>query len=407
MDLNIRFPVMARALSKGFRGERRLLVAHEHRQDVPEVSQRETSIAVPSMVLTSAWGQLGAVRELRLHGDRLYRFLGNAADLTKGRNRYVETDLLNVAFSYSPHHAADYVHTSNPAFDKLRNPNPLSRPVFSVFADRLDAMDATASSRNKTWPKAPALNVTGENENTSFSSVEREMLWVSPDDLSESFSMHRRQAERLLMIDGGLWYETKPPCIAVDTDWAEYSNAKSLVEVSYGYLPDTMDQTPCRMHFPIDAADRALEVAEAMRKRFRMKGVANKLPKFETCDHDAFRFDTSEDLVNRTAQALSMSLLKYAVQRPEKVADVDAGWFAGVSDMFHTHNPVLGIDVDFPSILPSLVETYLRLSPYKFGGIAHMRNAQVRKVLPQVLEMLDDMPISVHGLAATPALSVG
>lgn len=66
-----------------------------------------------------------------------------------------------------------------------------------------------------------------------------------------------------------------------------------------------------------------------------------------------------------------------------------------------------GIEVDFPSILPSLVETYLTLSPYKFGGIAHIQNAQVRKVLPQVLEMLDDMPISVHGLAATPALSAG
>ena len=34
-----------------------------------------------------------------------------------------------------------------------------------------------------------------------------------------------------------------------------------------------------------------------------------------------------------------------------------------------------------------------------------MQNAQVRKVMPQVLEMLDDMPISVHGLAVTPAYS--
>jgi hypothetical protein len=402
MELSIKFPVMARALGKGFRGERRLFVSHEHRQDVPEVTLRETSIAVPTTVLKDARGQIGAVRELRLHDDRLYRYLGSAADLTR-----VRSSLLDVSFSYSPHGAADYVHTSNPDFNRLANLNPLSRPVFSVFMDRLDAINATASSRNKTWPEVRAFNGMGENSATSLSVIEKELLWVSQEDLEESFSMHQRQAERLLLIDGGLWYETKPPCIAVDTQWTAHTHTESSVEVSYRYMQDVMDQTPTRMYFPLEAVDRALDVAEQMKKRFRMKGVISNLPRIETSDHDSFKFDMSEDLVTRTAQALSMSLLKYAVQRPDKMVDVDAGWLAGVSEMFHAHNPILGKEVDFPSILPSLIETYLRLSPYKFGGISRMQNVQLRKVLPQVLETLDDMPISVHGLAATPAFSVG
>lgn len=83
------------------------------------------------------------------------------------------------------------------------------------------------------------------------------------------------------------------------------------------------------------------------------------------------------------------------------MTDVDAGWLAGVGELIQTHNPVLGREVDYARALPSLVETFLRLSPGKFGGIAQVQNAQIRKTLPQVVEMLDDLPISVQGFGLT------
>ncbi|MBY3155357.1 hypothetical protein HFO56_23825 [Rhizobium laguerreae] len=114
-------------------------------------------------------------------------------------------------------------------------------------------------------------------------------------------------------------------------------------------------------------------------------------------------FDTSEDIVRRTAQALAVNLLRFSVLRPDRVTDVDAEWLSRIGELVQTHNPVLGREVDYASALPSLVETFLRLSPRKFGGIARVQNAQLRKTLPRVVEMLDDLPISVQSFGPTGA----
>ena len=401
MRLDIRFPVMARMTRKGLRGERRMVVAHVHRQDVPDVSRGETELAVPPVIVTPARNRVGVARELRLHEGRLYRYIGVRGIVQYGSNGSVKTDLLSRAFGREG--IAEYVHTSNPDGAGYVNDSPVSNPVLSVFRHRIEAMGMMdTSSRNRLWPRfiswSDGYNGIEENEKYLLSEVSPSCLTIDGDDLAESFEMHRAQADRLLMIDGELWYETKPPCIEVETFWQSYRPGESDVRVRYRYMPDTMDQNPTALYFTLENADLAMETAEKLRKRFRMKSVVTDLPRFHSCEDPSFDFDTTEDLVNRTGQALSMSLLKYAAQRPEKMEGLQAGWLAGISEMFHRDNPVVGRAVDYAQYLPSLVENFLTLSPYKFGGLNRMQNAQIRKTLPLVLEMMDDMPISFHGL---------
>ncbi|MBY3432600.1 hypothetical protein HFN89_00235 [Rhizobium laguerreae] len=394
MKLSVKFPIMARATRKNVPGECRMLVAHNHHQDVPEVSLRETEIAVPSTVLKDEKGRLASIKELRFYNDRLYRYIAPLSAVS---------GLLSCAFSRLCPYVQDYIYTSGHNDFLVRSRTPLSRPISRVFQDRLDAMAVADPSRNRVWPKAKERHDMHEGERRSYAEVAGDFTWLSDGDLAESFEMHRSQADKLLLMGGALWYETTSPSIAVDTHWYNYRQDVCPVFVRYQYLPETMNQDVTTMHFPLSAADRALDVAAEMSSRHGMRGVVSLLGEFETSDHSAFSFDTSEDIVRRTAQALAVNLLRFSVLRPDRVTDVGAEWLSGIGELVQTHNPVLGREVDYASALPSLVETFLRLSPRKFGGLAHVQNAQLRKTLPQVVGMLDDLPISVQGFGPTGA----
>jgi hypothetical protein len=219
--------------------------------------------------------------------------------------------------------------------------------------------------------------------------------WVNPEDIAEAQAMHKSQSDRLLVIDDELWYETKPPCIAVETLWDKFKPSESSVVVRYRYLPDAMDQTPSSYYFPLAHLDLARETAHRVKHDSRMNQVIDRVTDISFEDHPCFSFDTVEDLVTRTGHAVALSLLSFQAMRPDKIDASTGEWLNFVGSRFHAHNPVIGVDVDFASMLPQLVETYLRLDTPKSGGLLRYQKPQLRKLLPTIVDALADMPVAV------------
>lgn len=401
MHLDIKFPIMARAVRKGSRQECRMLVSHNHSADVREVSARETEVPVRTVVQYNERGIPYAMRELRLHEGRLYRYLG--VDVLLGN--VFGGELLRRAFEDFGMRTNDYIASTEGKFDGECDRGPLSKPIRIILEDRLEAMAMDgADARNRTWPRLYAAD-TWANEEMYLDRALEQVHSVSADDLEESFAMHRAQADKLLMIDNELWYETGPPCYAVETLWKSNA-AQSNVVIRYRLMPDAMDHAISTIYYPVARLDQAREAAEVIRKRWRMGGVSPWLgdfgrhhAKFAYGDHPAFSFDPSEDFVNRTGHALTMNILKAATQRPDKFGSVDADWLAELAEAFAVENPLTGRNTDYAERLPALAETFLEISPYKSTGLAMLSYKQVRKSIEMAVEHLDNLPISVHGLA--------
>ncbi|MDW9481942.1 hypothetical protein GOB57_25155 [Sinorhizobium meliloti] len=411
MHLNIKFPVMARAVRKGARQECRMLVSHNHVADIPEVSVRETEVPIRAVAQDNERGITRTLRELRLYEGRLYRYLGVDVlhgTISKGGG------LLAEAFGDFGYRRNDYIASTDGAFDGKCDVSPLSKPIKIILEDRLEAMAMDGGdARNRTWPRV-TMGDTRENELLTLDGALEQVHSLNGDDLEEAFAMHRIQAGKLLLIDNELWYETGPPCIAVETAWTHGYASRSDVVMRYRYMPDAMDHAITTVYYPVTALDQAREAAGVMRGRFRMGGVSPWLGDFERHHakfayegHPAFAFDPSEDLVNRTGHALATNLLKVATQRPDKFAGVDSEWPSELACAFASFNPLTGRDIDYAERLPALAKTFLELSPYKSTGLAMLSYKQVRAAIELAVEHLDNMPISVHGLAGAPALSPG
>jgi hypothetical protein len=406
MRFDIKFPVMARAVRKGTRQECRMMVSHNHAADVREVSARETETPVRTVVQDNARGMPFAMRELRLHEGRLYRFLG----VSTVRGSIIRGgDILSDAFLDFGSRREDYIASTEGPFDGKCDLCPLSKPIKNILEDRLEAlaMDG-ADARNRTWPKL-SMGDASENDRMSLDAALELVHSANGDDLEEAFAMHRAQAERLLLIDNELWYETGPPCYAVETQWRGIATQSNVI-IRYRLMPDAMDHAISTVYFPVGSLDQARDEAETIRRRFRMNGVSPSLGDFGKRhvgfahgDHPAFSFDPSEDFVRRVGHALATNLLKVSAQRPDKVAAVDADWLLELGSAFAAFNPLTGRDIDYGQRLPALAETFLQLSPYKSTGLATLSYKQVRKSIEMAVEHLDNLPISVPGLAAGPA----
>jgi hypothetical protein len=385
-----------------------MLVAHDHSIDVPELSARETEIVLGAVTSANElWLQKG-MRELRMYDGRLYRSLGVRQKLGRVASG---AELLNEAFGDFWMRRPDYIVTTKGLFDVTCDVNPLSKPIRMIIEDRLDALAMNGSDgRNRTWPRFTGQPAR-DNENLSLAAAMDQVQEVNRDDLEEAFAMHRAQANRLLFVDDELWYETTPPCIAVETAWKGGMAKLSNVVLRYRHMPEAMDHAITSIYFPLSAFAEAREAAKAMHSRFRMASVRTlwndfeqqNLPMFSYGDHPAFSFDQSEDLVKRTAHALAVNILHSAIQRPDKFEGVDHSWLSELSSAFASFNPLLGRDIDYAVRLPALAETFLAVSPYKSTSLAMLSYRQVRKAIEFAVEHLDNMPINAHGLAAAPA----
>lgn len=397
MRIDLKMPVMAKAVMKRTPDtEHRILVSHSRPTDVEEVSSRETEVAVGSVRLNSGALTDGCLYQLQLHNGRLYRFLGPMDQIVENiRNG---SGLLSEAFCTSLPGAFDYVANTNMVFGKKMSLQPISRPVMALYTERLCALSMDGSdSRNKTWPKVTPWNGYDPCNIRTLAQALDAASNIDQDDLDEAFRMHDRQAGKLLVIDDLVWYETKPPCIEVNWRWRMGGmRSETPVTLSYRYMPETLEQQVTSMFFPLHEADRALEFAHSVRDRYRLKCVQELGHDFETNDHPAFSFDPVEDLVHRTGQAITSNVLKHLILKPELQTRRDRGWWGKVRTMYEMDNHILDQRADYSNDLPDIADQFLSMSWNKFmGGLSDMYLPQLREVLPMVVEMIDDMAVSV------------
>jgi hypothetical protein len=402
MEMNIDFPIMARVAKPKLDGEFRMLVAHTHRVDVPEVRAIDTEVALPPLTQFGSEGDSRVLPELRLYDGRLFRFMGTTRRSSDGDVRL--PDLFGKAFGKTGYGNTDFVHSSNMDFVSIAdriwtdhgNTSPISRPIHQLYQDRLCSMSMDgADKRNKTWPRVTPYAGYAASEALYWKdTLDRTRVTVQ-EDVEEALAMHQAQADRLLLVDDGIWYETRPPCIEVDTTWPHATGNRQSVMMRYRYMPETMEQAPTVLYFPIHQADRAREAAERFRERLGMESVTDIAYPYEVSDHPAFDIDTVGDLIHRTGQALSTNLLKHIIQRPDRSEHIDAGWVAEVTDLYNGDNHILGRRADYSDHLPKIVDHFLGVYWNKFtAGLARMGAPQMRQSLPMVVEMIDDFPIS-------------
>jgi hypothetical protein len=393
MQLTAHFPVMARAMHAAARTECSLFVSRRRTADVPEVSARETEIALPSIVDRDRDGNMRALPELRFHGGRLYRIVA------RDRSR---RDIFERPYSPFPDLKADFVLSSaDAAKERKTSLSPLSAPLQSLFWDRLDAGSTDPDHHlNRTWPPRKAGNHPGAR--LQFERIEKEFKWIDEEDVADCAEMARRQMDRLLLIDGAVWYETRPPVVCVDVAWTGTSAMASSVHVGFGYLPDVDDHRVTRVHFPLSEIAKAAETAEKLKSANRMKSVESLFRSFAPPDdHPAFEFDTTDNVVERVARTMSLQLLRHASKHPERIGE-HAAAIKVVWERFMGHNPLLGAKVDHREHFSELAELWKAMKPPVLKTMGHVETRQVRRVVDYVSHRLDEAPISlfdVPGLA--------
>jgi hypothetical protein len=395
MKIDISLPVMARATKRGTGQDIRMLASRVIDYDVPEISARETDVALPKVLQTTHLMAGRTLRELRFHDGKLYRFLTTnfAHEIAVNEG----TDLFSRAFSKSAADHSDYVAGTNFQFDPRMDCTPLSRPIARLYQERLLALSMDVSTKaNMTWPKVSSHLGYEASDKKRLDEALEQTSSVNAGDLDEAFAMHERQAGRLLVIDDGIWFETLPPCIAVDTRWPIGRASTSLIDVTYRYMPETLEQAPTTVFFPLSKADEAHEMADRLFSRFRMNYVKRIRHEVAVCDHPTFEIDTVGDLIHRTGQGLLSNLLKHVIQRPDTTGHIDAEWVARLADLYQGDNHIIGPKVDYSDDLPEITRIFLETSWNKFvGGLSMMGLPQLRKTLPFVLEMIEDRPISI------------
>jgi hypothetical protein len=401
MQMDIKFPVLARVKKRRSASENWMLVSHSHRVEVPEVSSAETEIALPPLQKVIS-GVPFSLPELRFHGGRLFRYLQSAH--VTGRE-----SLFSSAFATAGYKSFDF-YSAAAANQILRNIDgaPLARPIHRLYEERLCAMSMDVSdTRNRTWPKVSPTIGYDQSQNLSLDEALSSVTQVNDDDLDEAFAMHRAQAGRLLLIDDGIWMETKPPCIEVDTGWDERTASASSVRMRYRYLPDAPYPAITSLFFPLSELDRATDMAHRTQKKFRMKDVEHVPHPFELSDHASFAFDTAEDIVHRTGQMLLTNLLKVMVANLYVVRDRDMAWLARMKDIFEADNPVLGRKADYSDDLSEIVDHFLEITWSRFsGGLSVVDIQQIRKALPLVVELMDELPISAPAVLGHQSFSM-
>jgi hypothetical protein len=126
--------------------------------------------------------------------------------------------------------------------------------------------------------------------------------------------------------------------------------------------------------------------------------VSGEVGEFDGADHPAFQFDGDAEFVNRIGFGLAMSLVKQQTVNPRKAMDAGEDGFGDrVKDMVMRHNPVLGEEQDFGSVLVDMARVWNTCEPrpYRYGEVMRPQNKQYALLLQEALSKLENRPISV------------
>jgi hypothetical protein len=382
MHIDASFPMMVRCMPAGSRKSKMLKGVHIEGHDVPDISIRDTEIAVRR---TNAYLHLeGAARVddetvLRAHSDRLYRRIA--------RRKHLRS-VLETTFRF-PERVGGQGFSVTDGDGEL---NTVSLPVLREL-----------HKRQRTRAGGAILETEADGDPVTTRASLDAARDVDIGDMVLNDRLRRRQLERLIAIDGDLWYECTP-AYCVETI---YGMNGPLVVTSVSFLPDFVDEWLTRKYFPLDRLGEAMEFSSVLSEAVEAEGHnrITRVPTLESAGVSAFTFDheglhrwrTAAELARSCRHSMTMyekgrraTLGEYTEAEGRAVGEAADAGFENI-DIIDGHG-------DLDHTLEDLFSAYSKFSSFFDSGYMHARKRGGEKLFRHTLDQRDIRPISIHGL---------
>jgi hypothetical protein len=294
MDIAFDFPIMIRCVPARCRVTMRTLVMVTHIHDIPELSLADTETALRAR---KAWDtsavvnyQLKAGRtvereyELRTWCGRLFRPLFcNPAELARdNRQGLWEFAKINPLEETS----------STISIAGHETPGSL---LHSILGSHYRDVYPSCYDSNPSWWEAKD----DVGKAPDLTSLRGRLRSLEGRDLEAAHHMHRAICERLILIDGQVWFETKPPSIVLDFG----DDYRKHVTIHQSCMPDILERGLGIVHLPLGRSD---EIAVFL-ERHRLSGLrmSDLRVDIEADDLSIFDFDFERERVWRLAGLLT------------------------------------------------------------------------------------------------------
>lgn len=387
MKFDIHFPMILHGRPKRARAEQPMLLSYRYETDVPEVSYREVNVvASVSLALDGPAQTNRHCPELRPgkttyvyveHGARLYRRVASAGEM-----RF--HNFLARPFTDTEFH------------------NPAGFPVLAHVANQMGLRTGTTGVQSvgvrDAWPRT-------NDDLVDFHEYEPRIASFSTEDMETAQAMFARRSEGLLLVDGGFWVETAPPCFAVRH---QQYRADASVRRYSRHMQQESARDPFAIHFPLSKSREADDYALWLRSTLGVSGMECSDATFVQEAGGLTEFDNAREAADRMARRIARYCQRdlggepelRARQTPSLVAALDAIWEAMLSE-----NAVLGIEHDLSGHLRDMYQlwqdTGARLPHMVFG--AKSRRV-VELLVERALEDVDNRPIDIVELGLAPKL---
>ena len=404
MRVDIHFPTLVRSTQPGSRKTGRYFFGSDViGADIPEISVRETEVALGNVTVDSHRHGMTRFPVLRSYDGKTYRPVAATASL------------FSQAFS-------DWYRQEDPDFaicDPMpprHGPHPVAGPVQTRHQWFLNLHGMDTARNYRLWPEygdpvrqdgRPAYKPPADRNAVFFD--KSGATDIDADDLADCRAMHQAQTDRLLVIGGRFWMEATPPCVNVTIPGDR--GYKPGVKVWAGFMPQDFDKDGCTTRFPLDMLPEAMEFAGTLARRFG-KPEFDDLARVGLPDggltHLSFDQDHEEvrsfgvvlasNLVRRVEQQSFHKMYEGALplfegNRLETVGHIKSELLAG--------NGIVGEKADLTDILPEVLELWNVKKP-RFEGLGLPPGYAAPLFFERALEKADNAPIGLMPSLAQP-----
>lgn len=416
MKLDLRYPFLTSGIPKRNSRLRDLYMSISMAVDVPEVSRRETDIAFMSYETCSLNYHSGAYVhgrwiekdlevlkhpggiDLRTYNGRLYRLIAEHQDeLFDTREAFG----LGRAF---PHviGANDLDYGVSISFPGTGTSNPLSAALTRQWDWELERASVTDGRVVNAWPGI----VRGQNrhatrEATDFHDIMSDISQLDDRATQRSLDMIERQSQRLLMIEGQIWMDCRPPCLVVDVD---DRGDEICVGLSISHAPDGLDCKLSRRYFDLQDIDAARDYIAQCCKKPKQERLGfssyEALPDYEAIDPEFARYDADGEELSRIGYALASECTRFR-QRTHKW--IDANKADSLESAINVVNETNYVTEEFADVAPyvdDLCDTWNfleRPSTFCEIGPASSRKRFGDMMIKRAHELVENAPIDLSG----------
>jgi hypothetical protein len=367
----ITFPMVVRGIPPKSRSTKAIRASHIHTHEIPEFSKRESDVVLTAHHAFESDGKRRVPRhyELRRIGDRHFRRIGQVAELE--------------SLCAPDRTFGDTERGSSISFVSSR----MDRPPVSEAIDGHTSMLRRDAVFRKTgyW--------SFENgEAADFDTSKSKLRSYDAEDVDRNLKMFARQAEKLVILDDEVWFESGNPAYVITIR----DNRGSDMNASQALVPSSYDARVSRRRFPLSRYDDYLAFVE--RNLHRVEAFNDANVALDVPDRSVFDFDH----VEAEEWKMGMAVAFYCAEAAEstidlRLTDEDRDTIAAAREEAVATNMVLGIRGEPQKYLEALEPIRARIAATRFRPLDPMMHAS-DFLVADILEQRANRPIDIHGL---------